>query len=575
MIGAVVVNLIILSSTTCIATFSHFAWEVLPVSLPVEGYDSCTGVWDDTLWSLSGYDSGGRTDAIRFMKVEDLYDASKDWDDRTPDSWAAFTCSMSYDIIDNLMYIVSPWPYPSSMFIFDMDSKNNVDMADYDSSPISSINRPCVVTDKEFIYAIGGWPGGTTRSSVLRIYDIAGDIWSYGASMSFGRDISSCNWDYVNNDIYVFGGLTSSGLTDSIAKYSIDDNSWIDITSRLNETRYYHMSVFINDLINGPLIYIIGGFTVTSTEIFSINLQMVLPRAVSEESDLPFDQSHCGSASKTIKTIGLGFTKDKIPYKTMQMDIYCVGGYDSSSSSKGSVDIKHGIILYNETRNATLFPTVDPSFNPTNRPSMNPTVYPTPSPTPGPTPSPSINPTGIPSARPTLSPTSDPSRNPSTIPSRIPTDGPTPNPTEYPSANPSRTPSNNPSRLPSLYPSVHPTNSPTKFPSSLPTDSPTDSPSRYPSKTPSFVPTEKPSIYPTTTITTTINPPEQSSLQPTNYPTTQPTEKQGSWDMWLIVKLPNYVNLNLQDVDDAEVCNMMYFVFSLILCLVWSLTDYV
>ena len=69
--------------------------------------------------------------------------------------------------------------------------------------------------------------------------------------MNNERDIFTCNFDYVNNNIYVFGGLSSvNGNQNSIEYYSIDYNKWYEL-SITYDIRYYQSSYFINSMDYG------------------------------------------------------------------------------------------------------------------------------------------------------------------------------------------------------------------------------------------------------------------------------------------------------------------------------------
>ena len=60
---------------------------------------------------------------------------------------------------------------------------------------------------------------------------------------NMGRDLLTCHWDYVNNDIYALGGNNGvTGVVNIIDKYDIDTQTWTTLNTTMGETRYYHMS---------------------------------------------------------------------------------------------------------------------------------------------------------------------------------------------------------------------------------------------------------------------------------------------------------------------------------------------
>jgi len=85
------------------------------------------------------------------------------------------------------------------------------------------LSNICVATDREKIFVVGGYNGGPVNT--LYIYDIAGDSWSSGATLTSARNGVGCA--VHDGYLYAFGGTPdgSNGLTDTLI-YDIDGDSW-------------------------------------------------------------------------------------------------------------------------------------------------------------------------------------------------------------------------------------------------------------------------------------------------------------------------------------------------------------
>ena len=124
--------------------------------------------------------------------------------------------------------------------------------------PIGVYGRGSVFkTVNNYLYAIGGGDGNLNPSSQLDRYDPANDTWS---TINNPMPTARCFATAVvyNNLIYVIGGRTSSGISNSVEVYDPTSNSWTT-----KAPMPVMRSSAIAELVNGK-IYIIGGFTGSS-----------------------------------------------------------------------------------------------------------------------------------------------------------------------------------------------------------------------------------------------------------------------------------------------------------------------
>jgi N-acetylneuraminic acid mutarotase len=103
------------------------------------------------------------------------------------------------------------------------------------------------------IYAIGGWGGGSTLSSV-EAYDPGTNTWTKKADMPTARGgLSACE---INGIIYVIGGWSSSNssIVSTVEAYDPSTNTWTKKADMPTARNYP-----IANAVNG-IIYVIGGW---------------------------------------------------------------------------------------------------------------------------------------------------------------------------------------------------------------------------------------------------------------------------------------------------------------------------
>jgi hypothetical protein len=76
------------------------------------------------------------------------------------------------------------------------------------------------------IYVAGGFIGGTSVTNALRIYDIASNTWTSGASMPTSPGVEAAAGAVVNGKFYVMGGDDFNNALNTNFIYDIATNTW-------------------------------------------------------------------------------------------------------------------------------------------------------------------------------------------------------------------------------------------------------------------------------------------------------------------------------------------------------------
>lgn len=167
-----------------------------------------------------------------------------------------------------------------------------------------------------FIYAIGGFPGGSDRGlTTNERYDPASNTWTTQAPMPTGRRMPVAN--SVDGKCYLIGGRLTDGprALDVVEEYDPQNNSWRTRAS-MPTARFGHSSAVIDDII-----YVAGGVSDSSprgaleaydpaTDSWTTLASMPAPRALS------------GMAALDGKVYVMGGTIDGISGHYNRLDIY-------------------------------------------------------------------------------------------------------------------------------------------------------------------------------------------------------------------------------------------------------------
>ena len=114
------------------------------------------------------------------------------------------------------------------------------------------------------IYIVGGRNDTTFYWGSNCCYDTLTNTWSDKTSLPSGSGRSGHSSVVIDNKIYIIGGLTSSGVSNSIERYDANTDSWSTI---------YNMPVSLQLLSTesyGDKIYIIGGIDSSNNHTYSI-----------------------------------------------------------------------------------------------------------------------------------------------------------------------------------------------------------------------------------------------------------------------------------------------------------------
>eukprot|EP01083_Nonionella_stella_P206027 749760_1 len=177
-----------------------------------------------------------------------------------PDTNTFHTWSQSYTSIGSTLYFVTD---ESNVGTFNSETHEllhphpNISLID------THITQPCLANDGRYVFVIGG------NSTTFQIYDTANNLWlTTGApALNLARSAHTCQ--YSNGYIYVFGGFTSTGSTDSIEMLYIGFNddvsiplshNWTVLPSSLAHACINPTSTICTE-IDPELIYIFGGYT--------------------------------------------------------------------------------------------------------------------------------------------------------------------------------------------------------------------------------------------------------------------------------------------------------------------------
>jgi N-acetylneuraminic acid mutarotase len=185
-----------------------------------------------------------------------------------------------------------------------------------DVPTVPGIGRAGVALDG-VVYITGGEFFGAATTTVE--YDPDTDTFTSVAGMNTGRlrhGISS-----ADGSVFVFGGDTDNGVTNSVEKYDPQADSWTTVSS-LSTARRRTTATEANGAV-----YVIGGQDSGNTRLSSV-----------EEYD-PVQDSFSSAAS-------LATARSKLASASQNGLVYAIGGVNSSPNTIGSVE------QYDETTNS-------------------------------------------------------------------------------------------------------------------------------------------------------------------------------------------------------------------------------
>ena len=210
-------------------TFPEWSWSIYFLTYFHELSDNCNIFYNDSIFVVSGV-SGYLSFAEELTTIcnfsfselntynngdNSMFNCNTTWgiDSQMGDN-APFDCYNKFALIDNhLLYVTSGnTDVLGNMWIFDLLLNKRINSSNYTYQLLYAVEAPCTVTDpkQENVYVIGGMLGDVA-TNLLQIYNIANDTWILSSdSMPNARAYSSCVADFVNNVIYVTGGIDES-----------------------------------------------------------------------------------------------------------------------------------------------------------------------------------------------------------------------------------------------------------------------------------------------------------------------------------------------------------------------------
>ena len=333
-------------------------WEEIDNTLPQSWYSDTYGLvgglWDGQLFAI-----GGNDDEIQITSASDLLQGTNDWTTKTwnDDSDIGFSISEIYGSttatqIDELLYIVSPYGIYGTLLIYNMsiNSESQIDGSQYSvSTPLTQNQYPFAVNNGTHVFAMGGYDYGGSYSNPtdeMQIYNTLTDTWSMGSDMITARQQPYCGFIESQNAIYCLGGWNDDSPLDSIEKYYIENDTWIEITTASLNTGRHGGGTFVHNnyifVVSGTTsLSVSGGGDLTSIEVFDASTETML------DSSVEFDGSY-----------PIGDTNVYIVYDKSNKIAYSIGGYYSDGIiRKGSLSI--------DTQSPSQMPTSYPSIAPT------------------------------------------------------------------------------------------------------------------------------------------------------------------------------------------------------------------
>ncbi len=95
-------------------------------------------------------------------------------------------------------------------------------------------------------------------------YDTVSQLWETKTEMAHPRGGCTLNYD-GSNSLFCIGGINGNSITKYVEKYDISSDSWVDV-SPMNSSRFYHSSAYVNNYI-----YVFGGITIMNNELIISN----------------------------------------------------------------------------------------------------------------------------------------------------------------------------------------------------------------------------------------------------------------------------------------------------------------
>jgi N-acetylneuraminic acid mutarotase len=165
----------------------------------------------------------------------------------SPPSMPVALGEVSGGIIGNTMYMVGEGN--SATLAYDL-STGTWRSAGLAVRPFFGNHHPAEVFGGK-LYLMGGLSGGSEGK--VQIYDPVLNQWTRGADMPFAAGSSASA--LINGEIYVAGGITSTGTTDQVAKYNPVTDTWTPLAPMPQGRNHTAAAT------DGTLFYVFGGRT--------------------------------------------------------------------------------------------------------------------------------------------------------------------------------------------------------------------------------------------------------------------------------------------------------------------------
>eukprot|EP01084_Bolivina_argentea_P141035 247860_1 len=305
--------------------------------------------------------------------------------------------SVSSKLIQHIMDI--GWDYPSgtirssTLLIYDIELKQFRDLQSYQSTPLNPSHlAPSMVLVHDKIYMIGGfkrWSGNEQINSVA-IYDISNDSWAAGPNMLTLIALAGVAFSNITEKIYLFGGSAATTRTSdtiyslhTISNSTTSPNQWVQLSSKLKQSRNSHTCKTWNDVI-----FCIGGriwecrktgsttycnyWDVFSIEKFDIMNEQILDIDININQARTFPSlinMNIWNEIRLLAISGISIGGRLAWYRSAEI---LVSTYHPTTSPTDSTRAP--------TENPSNYPTISPTeftISPTENPSNDPTTKPT------------------------------------------------------------------------------------------------------------------------------------------------------------------------------------------------------
>ena len=209
-------------STFCTVIY----WEIL-TDMPYTSSGPYVGYSMDAASNTYVHVFGGNPSAQALHYIYDVTNAS--WSAGTPLPTGA--TYGGYCSINNKIYMIGAWTAgPDALItIYDADSDIYTTVA----LPTGNINDPGIaVKDNNLIYIVGGGPGGWTATTIVNLYDVAGDSFFTNVTQLPAADAKGfAGTAMITGDtIVVAAGYGPSGSEDKVLFGAIDSANPANIT---------------------------------------------------------------------------------------------------------------------------------------------------------------------------------------------------------------------------------------------------------------------------------------------------------------------------------------------------------